>query len=281
MQALLVTAYKNEEQLIKLLSSAYGKFRIYVHIDNKSNIDPQSIQTVLPGTKIIKLYEVNWGSLNHLKAIMELLKIAIEDHNEYYHIISGQDIIVRKLDDFDFFKDNEKIYMSFIGEDVFNDVIWKRLHYWIVTSNSVMRNPYDGKVNRAINRIQDIFRLYRTSIGNFREVYKGVVWCSFPFDAAEYVLNYYKENKGLKEFDHIHIPEEFFFQTVLGNSRFSNRIVPDNMRYTDWSSRNGSCPAILDETDYNSIVESGKFFARKIDYAVSKDLIIKISEHTH
>ncbi len=279
MQALLVTAYKSEEQLIELLSSAYDRFRIYVHIDKKSNIDPQRILMLFPGIKIIKLYDVNWGGLNHLRAIIELLRMGVDDRITYFHIISGQDIIVRNLDDFNFFNGNEKIYMSFIGEDNFSNEILKRLHYWSISANSVMRNPYKGKINKIINRTQDIFKIYRTSIGNFKAVYKGVVWCSFPLDAAEYVLTYCNENRNLKSFDHIHIPEEFFFQTVLGNSRFKNRIVADNMRYSDWHYRNGSCPAFLDETDYKDIVESGKFFARKVDRVTSQELIKMIAEH--
>ena len=277
MQALLITAYKNEKQLMDLLSSAYKNFAVYVHIDKKSTISLRNIQAVFSGIKIIKRYKVNWGGLNHLKAILELLKMAVRDENEYFHIISGQDILVKKPADFDYFRNSGKIYMNFYSRDEVSDDVSRRLRYWIVSANSSMRNPYQGKVNRIVNHIQDAFHIYRNSIGDFKEVYKGVVWCSFPLDAAKYVMDYYERNKMLKEFKHIHIPEEFFFQTVWGNSVYKDRIVPNNMRYTDWHLRNGSNPAVLDETDYQKITASGSFFARKIDPEISKKLMEMIA----
>lgn len=41
----------------------------------------------------------------------------------------------------------------------------------------------------------------------------------------------------------------------------------------DWSQRNGSMPAYLDDTDYVKIKNSNCFFARKLDTNISKKLI--------
>lgn len=41
-----------------------------------------------------------------------------------------------------------------------------------------------------------------------------------PRNAANYVLKYVSSRNALRNWRHINIPEEFFFQTVLGNSHF-------------------------------------------------------------
>lgn len=37
------------------------------------------------------------------------------------------------------------------------------------------------------------------------------------------------------------------------NSPFKDNIVCDHLRYINWTFKNGSCPAILDEEDYEKI----------------------------
>lgn len=75
---------------------------------------------------------------------------------------------------------------------------------------------------------------------------------------------------------HTLIPEEFFFQTIIMNSPYKENVVEKNLRYTDWSGKNGSRPSFLDETDYEKIIKSGDFFARKIDSNISDKLLKKI-----
>lgn len=60
------------------------------------------------------------------------------------------------------------------------------------------------------------------------------------------------------------IAEEFFFQTILINSPFKENIVCDHLRYINWTFKNGSGPAILDEEDYEKIKNGNYLFMRKI-----------------
>ena len=87
MQALIITAYKNENRLIHLLESAHEYFNIYLHIDNKSDISVERICKQFPDIYCIKRYPVYWGSFNHLLAVIDLLRVAIEDQNQYIHIV--------------------------------------------------------------------------------------------------------------------------------------------------------------------------------------------------
>lgn len=112
----------------------------------------------------------------------------------------------------------------------------------------------------------------------YSQIYKGLVWLSLPTEAAEYVLNYTEKNNFLDSMYHVTIPEEFYFQTILENSKFKNNIAKDNLIYNDWNHKKyGSLPAILDENDYARVVSNDYFFARKIDPKISKKLISRIS----
>ncbi len=66
----------------------------------------------------------------------------------------------------------------------------------------------------------------------------------------------------VKFFQYTWAPDELIFQTLLYNSSFKNDIVGNNLRYIDWSEGNKN-PKMLNKEDFNSIIQSGKFFARK------------------
>jgi hypothetical protein len=73
--------------------------------------------------------------------------------------------------------------------------------------------------------------------------------------------------------------DEIYFQTILLNSPFKEKIVNNNLRYIDWTRRNGNFPAILDESDFQSLAHSDKVFARKFEFPVSEKLKQMINEN--
>lgn len=95
MQAVLITAYKDAKQLDELLKTLYGKFKVYLYIDAKSEkLEELEIKNRYPQVRTVKKFQINWGGVNHLKAILELLAMAAEDAEvAYIHIISGQNLV--------------------------------------------------------------------------------------------------------------------------------------------------------------------------------------------
>ena len=49
------------------------------------------------------------------------------------------------------------------------------------------------------------------------------------------------------------------------NSKYSEQVINNDLRYIDWKSGRGGFPAILDERDFEDIIHSEKLFARKLD----------------
>lgn len=275
MQALLITAYKNVEQLERLIHY-FSSFNIYIHIDKKSEIDPSDLNKY-KNVKVIKKYSIGWGSVNHLRAVIDLLKLAIDnEQNNFIHIISGQDIPVRSISDFKKFEHDNHIYMDCTSVVDLPKQIQNRYAKGTISS----RIRQNSRLLLCLNIFYGLIHSSRKNIGEFRNIYKGLIWMSFPYNVADYLVKYFKNHNFISSLIHVAIPEEFAFQTILINSKFKNQIINNNIRYDNWTNeRYGSLPSILDLSDYDKIINGEYYFARKADPIISKGIIQKINKN--
>lgn len=118
---------------------------------------------------------------------------------------------------------------------------------------------------------------------NVRWIYqKGANWFSITDAFARYVLS----QKAIieKQFKFTRCADEVFLQTLAYNSEFKKHIVMPNycnnyetICYSiDWKRGN---PYIFRLADFDSLMESDMLFARKFDWNVDKDIILRIKEH--
>jgi hypothetical protein len=77
-------------------------------------------------------------------------------------------------------------------------------------------------------------------------------------------------------FEHVDIPDELFFQTILLNSPEAERCVDFRLHHTEWSRE--PAPAILVKDDFPQLVSSSCLFARKFDAAVDGEILDLIDE---
>lgn len=284
MQAFLITAYKSQDQLVKLIQSLNEHALVYVHIDKKSeelSLDElNSLQ--LKNTTFINKYNIPWGGYTHLLAILTLLKMALADERVHYiHTISGQDIRIKTWEHIEErFATCENIYMTCTDSKDLPKKTKERYTKRIITSRGTKISSFVEKLNKLYRKVQNKLHISWDTIKPFEDVYKGMIWCSMPRKAAEYAMDFCKKNPVfLRTLKHVTLPEEFFFQTIFMMSDYRDYVVKDNLRFTDWIRRYGSRPAILDETDFDKILESDCIFARKIDSEISKELAKKVETH--
>ena len=95
--------------------------------------------------------------------------------------------------------------------------------------------------------------------------------CSLHKNAAQYILISPIAKDLLKRLKNSTCGDEIFFQTVLMNSNFADRIVHNNMRYIDWSVI--SPPKFLTVEDYEKIISSRTLFCRKIESKTATELL--------
>jgi len=275
-QAILITAYKNVEQVIQIIDYFDNRFEFYIHIDKRSALDLSPLQRIVEKKVFVNnTYPVYWGGVNHLKAILLLAGEALKNpDNICFHLITGEDFPCKPVD---YFFTNVNYTKDYIDVQQMPCSMWPgnggmdRLDYY---------NYYDlfnakkiDKVIHGLVRLQKLFKLKRSYPAGFPKLYGGSTYWSLSRKTLQYAMEYTKSNKAfLDRMNYTFCPEEFYFQSIIMSSSFASNVVDDNLRYIDWVSCRGGKPAFLDETDYDKIKSSNKIFARKFHENSSKGL---------
>lgn len=273
-----MTVYKNVNQINHLIRLIPDEWGIFIHVDKKSKINIKDIDN---RAYIIKKWSIYWGSINHLKAVLDLLKIAnARGIYDYYHIITGQDLIIATPTQFDEILDNKNnIYISCF------DIPYERWKYcwgggyWIYQRRTLalwgdVRYSVIKRLNNFFIKIQSKLNIYK-KLPKYK-LYGGALYCSLTKDAVYEVLNSKIGRHLLRNLKYSLCGEEIFFQTVLMNSKLKDHIINNNLRYVDWSVQNP--PKVLDINDYPKIKKSNCLFCRKVEYPKSLELSRKLEK---
>ena len=283
MQAALITAYKDQSQLRRLVRFLSAGMKVFVHVDAKSAINPSDVRAW--GATAISRYRIGWGSYRHLLAVIDLMRMALSDESVgYLHVISGQDMPVQPLEWFRrTFDGCDRIYARPV--DVASagyDRTWHE-HYHLSTFLDLDKKArWMNRLHDAARQIQDRLHVRRRGLGPYPVPCKSLVYVSLPRDAARHAVEAFDRSARLRlALRFCLIPEELFFMTVLRNSPFADRIAGADLRYCDWRTRHGACRAYLDESDYGTIRAGADgrdyAFARKVDSMVSAGLIARLA----
>jgi len=287
-QAVLVTAYTNISHLYTLIDSLSSDYIFYIHIDKKSDISDRDFEKLSCKKNVALVsskYKVNWGSINHLKAILFLLEKSFEDAAiEYFHLITGHDFPIKSSSEITSFleKSSGKDFFEYnkLPYNKWDNGGYDRILYYNLYDCFNGRNGWKNAFIKKFISLQKALGLKRKFPTDFPdELYGGSTYWSLSRKSVEYILDFTRNNKWyLQRFKYTFCSEEIFFQTLLLNSPLRDKAVNDNKRYIVWEERNGNFPANLDESDYNNIAASDAFFARKFDPMVSSTLIKKIKD---
>lgn len=284
-QAILITAYTNFDHLEQIIKFFDSNFEIFIHIDKKSTIsqiDLNALKEYQHVKVVSRKFKVNWGGRNHLKSILFLCELALNNpKNHYFHLISGHDFPTKKKSFFiDFFKDNTTQYLNHFD---FPSKLWKgnggldRINYFNFYDLLDAKKLKEKHLILWAVKWQKKIGFQRKKSFTVPKLYAGETWWSLNRDCLEYVVDYTKEEKGLmKRLKNTFCSEELYFQTVIMNSKFANKVENNNLRFIDWDNRNGNSPAILDGSDFEKIKASDSLFARKFDFPISNELLLSL-----
>ncbi|WHS05682.1 glycosyltransferase [Ligilactobacillus salivarius] len=288
MQAILILAHKNIEQVTKLALKLNTHFEIYIHFDKTMSV-PKEFKDTLDDNHIhyMSKIDVHWGSWSIGAATVLLMKEALKNSRiKYMHVISGQDWLTDSpINIYNRFTNNNHIYMTYSkAKDVKKAgefIIWWQKYYF--NYDRINRRSTFGKFyHRGLLLIQRLLRINKfKKLGIDLEIYSGENWVDMPRDAVEYCINYLDSHPNLlKMLQTGCFSDEFWMQTILCNSsKFKQRIVKNHHRYIKWEKQHGSYPAILDKSDFNNIIKGDYIFARKFDNPYSNDLITQLNRN--
>lgn len=286
--AILIIAHTNFNQLCALINCFDNHFLIYIHIDIKSKFTKEEIRFLSQMENVISVYrkfKINWSGFNILKCELFLIKKALENSKiDYIHLLSGQDFPIKNTSEFlKYFDENNG--REFIGWHLVPTENWEnktfvRYQYFRPYDLFDCRAERGAKmINRIIN-FQEKYNLKRRIPDQFVRLYGGSNWFSLSRECVKYVIDYTQHHSAFyRRLKFTFAPEETYFQTIILNSPFKNKVINNDLRYISWKRKNGSFPAYLDESDFFDIVISEACFARKIDSHYSEKLLLIIKEY--
>lgn len=285
MQAVIILAHKEINQVIELGTLLKKKFELYIHFDKKANLTlSQKRKMDELGINYYSFVNVNWGAWSVAQATLLTMKEVVKNPKiSYVHVISGQDWPVKKLDDiYAFYQNNNKIYMNIKKADGIKKsgepiIYWQKYYF---NYDKINRKSIYGKLYHRFSILIQTF-LHVNKLEKYKfvgDIYTGSQWVDLPIDVVQYLLKYVQEKPNVMEiFKNGFCSDEFWMQTIIGNNqKLKKRIVNNNHRFIKWKKQYGSYPAILDENNYNEIVDSDAHFARKFEHRFSKRLILHL-----
>jgi hypothetical protein len=277
--AYIISAYKNPEQLIRLVRALNERSTsFWVHVDKRTD-DPIFRQMVcglhdVGNVRFLPRHRCSWGGFGHVAATLEGIDAIVSGGTDVDYVIlaTGQDYPI---------KANSRI------EEFLEDHVGAAFldHFPL---------PHDAWQNGGLDRIRAWhFRIFRRHVRippaavsplgrrfprGFTPFGGSSYWC-LPRECVNYIDRMTHKNPALvRFFEYVDVPDEIFFQTVLLNSPYRDIIVNDNLRHIDWKDPTAGSPAVLTRSDFPALAESPKLFARKFDVRVDAGILDMIDE---
>ena len=265
--AYIVSAYKLPAQLERLLRRLDGPgVSFAVHVDAKT---PRAIWDEMIArcrdldVTWLPRHRSQWGGFGHVRATLKGIDhvVGSEVPFDYAVLLTGQDYPLRPPAEI----------ARFLGES---------------GGRSYMRNvtlPWGPWGPRGgLDRIEDWHvityrRLHlalplRRHLPGGLEPYGGSAYWCLSSTLVHFVHGFLSENpQYVRFFEHVFVPDESFFQTIIMNSELRDTVENDDLRYLDWSRE--PAPAVLTRDDLPTLVAAPQLFARKFDETVDTEIL--------
>jgi len=274
----LILAHNNFKHLDRLINALNDPdSRFYIHIDKKA--DRQYTPTSENVEIIPQCIDINWGGFSMVEATLALMEYAVYNNLEadYYILISGVDYPVRSKEFLYNLLKEGKEYIDIAPVPVPYKPAERYLHYYF---NFKRRN---AKLYHPLILTEILLKKMKVNRKAPFKVYAGTQWFALTQNCVNYIIKTAQGDKRyINFFKHTLVPDEAFFQTIIGNSPFLDNTAA-SLTYTDWEVP--APPAIIEDKhigflkthiEFND--EYGKrfpYFARKFDDG-SKEILEKI-----
>lgn len=273
-------------EIIRLMQA--GNHYFFINVDKKTKNYEDFVRQAEGVENVFFLQprvSVNHGGFSQIDCTLKLLGMAIDHPSEidYFHSISGQDYPCVSASAFDsVFENTDHSFMHYDSDKELED--WKQLHLdrmnkWYFQDRLASRTLPVRMVKKILQMGCDLVNR-RKPFG--RKIYAGWSWFSWHRSVAVYVLGYLQKRPDyLKRFLSTCCADEIIFHTLLRPHCKELGVEMHNpLRYIVWKPKRPytSLPLILEETEYDEIIESKAVFCRKIHPETSEKLIQKLRE---
>jgi CTP:molybdopterin cytidylyltransferase MocA len=276
-QVILIHAHKDIEQLNMLIDQLCdADFIIYVHLDRKSRIDPGGVHRAAHLVK--RRIDVRWGGFSQVEATLNSVReiLAAVPAFDKVVFLSAQDFPLlpnaRLKEELARVAGRELIDTIPIASDG-RPVAFRHEYFHPERGGWLERGAW-----ALVNRLMRLLKVRRRLPAGLSP-YGGSSWWALSRPCLMEVFDRIERDPAiLRFFRTVLCPDEMFFQTLVMNSPFRGRVLPQNFRYILWPERNASHPKVLDESDFDDIRDSEAHFCRKLDIRISAGLLSRLIE---
>ena len=277
--AYLIMAHNNFQQLQTLLSLLDDpRNDIYLHIDKKIKaFDAAAVRVQRSKLVLIDRISVNWGGHSQITCELNLLKAAMPQHYQYYHLLSGVDLPIKTQDEIHAFFTSSypKNFIDFDEAANQSGDFLPRISQYHFLQDKIGRNS--GRLVSLLEIMERYSLLLQRKLGirrkQYIQSYKGTNWFSIADPLAQYIVE--QEAIIKKQFYYSICADEVFLHSVAMASPYRDDIVDNCLRAIDW--KRGS-PYTYRQEDVEELLGSSNLFARKFDSNVDQTAIDEIVE---
>lgn len=250
--AFLILTHK-EINHIYSWAHAFPNAHFYIHMDLKSQIDLKQAEQYENIHIVPERIDIKWAGYSMIEAELSLIAFALQhDQNEFFHLISGDDILLNEPHDWP----TDTIFMECIPSKKHR----YRMRFNTPHANTTKQRSIVGKLFTLSYKILD--KILPTS----KEFYFGSQWFSIRKQELILLFNSIEES-DLQLFKRKLCPDEHFFQYLVLKNNLLSQISPQgNKRYIVFNStyQHGSSPVWLNTNQLQEAINTGDWFARKV-----------------
>ena len=296
--AYLILAHTDPEQLERLVRSLNsGKNDFFIHIDKKMDIE--KFKNRLKDLDNIywakKRFLITWCGYSQTNAILSNMETMFDKNVKYDRVVmlTGLDYPLKSNEymEKEYINNPNKQYMiGFnISKCTTKGQIWKITHYHfrdLHIKNGRISSMVSGVWIR-LNHILPLRKKIFTKEEDGYDIYMSSEYWSLTYDCVKFVYNTYMKDKKLRKYlKTAFCPSEIFVPTIVFNSKYAkdaeiydskeylNLEVLTKLHYIEYT----SSIATYDENDLGKLMDSNKWFVRKLISGKSEELIKRIDE---
>lgn len=276
--AFLILAHKNPSQIVNFVDALdCDQTAFFIHIDKKSNIINHSCLDKLKNKKNVfftpKRKNVTWGGYGDVEATLQLMKECLEkDKYDYISLHSGQDLPIKnKYEILEFLKKNrDKEFIRCFSLDRKNwypeGTAYDRIsYYWFIEEIGLDKSWELYEAQKKLN----IRREYLKDLHH----YAGWQWWTLTRECCQYIIDFTEKNPSYCDFyKYTLLSDEGFFQTIVTNSHFKEKMTYDNLMY-HYGQIGDLHPWVLTKDYFKILMNTDNLFARKFDINVDNEII--------
>lgn len=264
--AYLVLAHRNPEQLCRLVRRLGPDAPVFVHVDARAR---DSFPTRIDGCELIPSHRCYWGRFGIVRATLSCIAALVRSgvSYDYAMLLSGQDYPIKP-------RDRLLAFLKGHPGAEFMEVFPLHLpNRWTTHAGSY----------QAMSRVAHYhlwFRSHHRSLRIPRRFPAGLTphggsqWWCLSRPCLEWVHRFSEERPDVAHyFEHVFIPDESYFHTVIAASPFAANVVKDDLKLAIWDRPEPPYPAVLGLRDARLLMSSRKPFARKFDASVDATVL--------